>query len=78
MRFLDIFVICILCDDDYIDIVESVGVLYKVYWCVYMYYMEMNIIIMLIVDSMSDSWWWCICDSNICDSYICNNSCVCW
>lgn len=56
MRFLDIFVICILCDDDYIDIVESVGVLYKVYWCVYVYYMEMNIIIMLIVDSMIDSW----------------------
>lgn len=57
MRFLDIFVICILCDDDYIDIVESVGVLYKVYWCVYMYYMEMNIIIMLIV--------WFIVDSDV-------------
>lgn len=56
MRFLDIFVICILCDDDYKDSVESVGVLYKVYWCVYVYYMEMNIIIMLIVDSMIDSW----------------------
>lgn len=78
MRFLDIFVICILCDDDYKDIVERVGVLYKVYWCVYVYYMEMNIIIMLIVDSMIDSWWWCICDRKICDSYICNNSCVCW